>query len=244
MKKLFIFLCTILTGCVIVLIYAHAVYSPPPVDKELSMTPKMPSKKFKGYFDRTSSKNTANLTYISESNIFSPNRAMDTATTGKKTASKHKSSFELTAVCHIASIKGAVITTASSRHSRSIPSKFYRINDPIGETGYKLIDVSPETGLAVISNGRSKEELKLDRNDSGSQKRRQEQIKQRDSIVRNTTKSITKTPPKKTAPKTILPPGKTTKKTAKEIADIRKKILERIAKERKKRDKKKKKKKK
>ena len=224
-----------------VLVYAHAVYAPPPVDKELSMTPKLPSKKFKGYFDRTASKTTGNLTYISESNIFSPSRAADTASAGTKPSSKYKSSFELTAVCHIASIKGAVITTASSRHSRSLPSKFYRINDPIGETGYKLIDVSPETGVAVISNGRSKEELKLDRNDSGSQRRRKEQIKERDSITRNTTQKIVKHPPPKTAPKKILPTqGKPKKKTAKEIEEIRKKILERIAKERKKRKHKKK----
>ncbi len=245
MKKLFIFLNIMLSACVVWLIYTHISHTPRPPDKELELTPETPGAVKIGIFDKENASMPGDLSYIYENNIFLPNRG-NIDVNGKaysSTGSKpYTGSFELTGICKIGETEGAVITSSGSRKTTALKSKFYRVNEQIGETNYKLIEVSPEKGTAVVSNGMSREILELDRNDSGSLKRRKTEAKNQELAAKKTALDFNRMkpkPPKPAVKKPIIPKtisASKKKKTAGEIAALRKKILERMAQDKKKRN--------
>ena len=231
MKKLFIFLNIMLSLCVVLLIYTHISYESTPPDKELELTPQGPNKKQTGIFDLAADPMPGDLSEIYENNIFLVNRGRKEVVPPSSQPKPYKGSFELTGLFKIGDIEGAIINSAGSRKSKGIKSKFYRIKEKIGDTGYTLDSISPKDETAVISNGRSKAVLKLDKNDNGSLKRRQAEVSKQKSIEKSlsistgtSSKPVAK--PVKPAPKKTTPVHR--KKTPAEIAAIRKKILERM----------------
>ena len=216
--------------CVAWLIYTHVSYQSIPPDKELDLTPQGPNLKQIGIFDQATIAMPGDLAEIYENNIFLPNRGQVEKAPPVNKPKPYKGAFELTGLFKIAKVQGAVINSAGSRGSKALKSKFYRIGEKIGETGYTLEEISAKESTAIISNGRSREVLKLDKNDSGSLKRRQSEVAKQESIKRqlnlSTPRNVTPKPIKssaKPAPKPVH-----TRKTAADIAAIRKKILERM----------------
>ena len=220
-----------LSLCVVLLIYTHISYESAPPDKELELTPQGPNKQQVGIFDLAADPMPGDLSEIYENNIFLVNRGRKEVIPASSQPTHYKGAFELTGILQIDDIEGAIINSAGSRHSKGAKSKFYRIQEKIGDTGYVLDSISPKDETAVISNGHSKAVLKLDKNDRGSMKRRQVEIKKQESIARlisnsNLTKSKTAANNRKSAVRRKKPAPR--RKTPAEIAAIRKKILERM----------------
>ena len=168
MKKLFIFLNIILIFAVTGLIYLHASYESPAVDKELKIILKPKHNTVQKPFYTQKPLMQYNTELLESNNIFSSLRTENNDTGIKKEILK-SGAFELTGLCRMGKIKGAVISTTLSGKSLS---KFYRVNDKIVGTAYRLTKVSPDTGTVVVSNGAKTRKLRLDRNDSGSIRRR------------------------------------------------------------------------
>ncbi len=216
------------------LIYTHVYYAPPPPDKELEMTPQGPSQQQTGIFDQGAIAMPGELSYIYENNIFLSSRGkVEDAEVAKTTP--YKGSFELTGLFKIGDVSGAIINSAASRRKKSLPSKFYRVNESIGTTGYKLATISSKNATATLNNGRDTILLTLDKNDKGSLRRRQNAVKTQAAIARK--QGLSMTPPKATPPpkKTSTKKKPTTRKSTSkrssvEISEMRKKILERIQK--------------
>jgi hypothetical protein len=230
MKKLFIFLNIMLSFCVAWRIYTPVSYQPAPPDEELDLTPQGASIKQVGVFDQATIAMPGDLSVVYEDNIFLADRGQEEKVLPGNQPKPYKGAFELTGLFKIANIQGAVINSAGSRRSKALKSKFYRIGEKIGETGYTLEEISAKDSTAVISNGRSREVLKLDKNDSGSLKRRQSEVAKQESIKRQ----LNLSKPRRVTPKPIkssvkpAPKSAPAKKTAADIAAIRKKILERM----------------
>jgi hypothetical protein len=226
MKKLFIFLNIMLSFWVVVLIYVHIAYQTAPPDKELDMTPKRADIAHVGVFDRATIAMPGDLSQIYDNNIFLVNRGQEEKVPASKQPKPYKGIFELTGLFKIANVQGAIINISGSRKSKASGSKFYRVKDKIAETGYVLEKISPKESTAIISNGRSREVLKLDKNDSGSLKRRQSEVAQQKSRKKQLQISASSPPP---------PPSRTKVKKPSlrrgsfgNSAEIRKKILERL----------------
>ena len=222
-----------LSFCVALLIYMHIVYESPPPDKELAQTPSGPNRQQKGIFDIAVTAPPRYLSDIYENNIFLVNRGHEEKTAETVTARPYKGVFELTGLCKIGNIEGAVLTSSATRGTKAIKSKFFRINDAIGNSGFKLVSVTMKENTAVISNGRIREVLKLDQNDTGSLKRRQTAVKKQQAVKKLsiTTPAVKRgptLPPKKPAAK---PPAKSRRPmTEQEKMALRKKIIEKIKK--------------
>ena len=220
-----------LSFCVALLIYTHISYESTPPDKELELTPQGPNKKQTGIFDLAADPMPGDLSEIYENNIFLVNRGRKEVVPTSSQPTPYKGAFELTGLFKIDNIEGAIINSAGSRNSKGVKSKFYRIQEKIGETGYVLESISPKDETAVISNGRSRAVLKLDKNDSGSLKRRQAEVNKQKSIEKSLSISTaTKSKPilQKRRPSVSNKKPHPRKKTPAEIAAIRKKILERM----------------
>lgn len=250
MKKLFIFLNILLGACVCWLAYTHVSYKPAPTDKILNMTPDGANIKKTGIFDRENITPPAELSYIYENNVFVPNRGVVESENGDEgegggpsiIAKKiYRGNFELTGICRMPNTQGAVITATGSRRSKALRAKFYRVNEEIGDTGYKLIEISPGTGSVVLDNGSNQTVIELDRNDRGSSKRRDTEVKRQELVAKQAEINLRKNIGPGVSPnskvqgpgvgsKPVVGPTPATNKkpTAKEIAEIRKKILERM----------------
>ena len=218
--------------CVAWLIYTHVVYAPAPPDKELEMTPQGPSQQHTGIFDKAVIEMPGDLSYIYDNNIFLTNRGQVEKVEGKPQPVPYKGAFELTGLFKIEDVKGAIINSKGSRGGKAVASKFYRVDESIGDSGFTLEAISSKEATATLSNGRSKIILKLDKDDSGSLRRREDAVKQQEAVEQKLQLS-TKTSPviKKETKKTPLKPvvqSASKTKSAKEIAEIRRKILERM----------------
>ena len=230
MKKLFIFLNIMLSFCVAWLIYTHVVYTPLPPDKELEMTPQGPSKQQTGIFDQGIIAMPGELSSIYENNIFLTTRGRVEKVDAKKVA-PYKGVFELTGLFKISDVKGAIINSGGSRGRKALPSKFYRVNEPIGETGYTLEAISSKDATATLNNGRNKIILELDKDDKGSLRRRNDAVKTQKAIARRL--NLSNKPLKvikfsRTSTKKVVRKPTPKKKSAADVAAIRKKILERM----------------
>ena len=242
MKKFFIFLNIMLTSCVGLLIYTHVSHEPPLPDRELTMTPKTPDHEYVGIFDREVIPTSGDLSHIYENNIFLTNRGVvdKTSSEAGSVSKKYRGHFKVSGICKMADVEGAVISSSAMGKIPALKSRFFRVTEEIGETGYKLVEVSPTGGTAVVSNGATREVLTMEKNDSDSIKRRNDAVKEQQKAVQDARPNsilqhkIKTTNPPKPKPKPQVKKTSSTHKTQTpaEKAAIRKKILERMAKER------------
>ena len=242
MKKFFIFLNIMLTSCVGLLIYTHVSHEPPAPDRELTMTPDTPDHEYTGVFNREIIPSSGDLSHIYENNIFLTNRGIVNKKSSEagNVSKKYRGHFKVSGICKMADVQGAVISSSAMGKIPALKSRFFRVTEKIGETGYKLVEVSPAGGTVVVSNGTIREVLTMEKNDSDSIKRRNDAVKEQQkavqdarshSILQNKTKT-TNTP--KNIPRSQIKktPSSHKAQTPAEKAAIRKKILERMAKER------------
>lgn len=250
MKNLFIFLNIILFICVVFLFMLHFSHKSPPPEKILSQTPNKPDITVMPVFEsKNNSLTSSELDLIVDNDLFSPARGVDpaslqTATTSGKTM-KHNQ-LELTGICKMGDMKGAIIVNTRSRTaSASNKKQFYLVGERIADTPYTLKDINPEEETAIISMGTTQFALKMERDDTGSLMRRSKGEADSKALISSTKPTIVQKPVTKTAapplPKTfqktkpISPPkNNSNKKTPEQMKQIREAILKKMINRRKK----------
>lgn len=241
MKNLFIFLNIILFICVVFLFMLHFSHKSPPPEKVLNQTPSEPNIQVAPVFDnRNSSLNASELALIVDNDLFSPNRGVDPdsvkATAAGGRAMKHNQ-LELTGLCKMGDVKGAIIVNMGARPTGTTPKQFYLVGDTIEGTPYRLLDINPEEETAIISMGATQFSLKLERNDKGSNMRRSKGEAESKSLINATKPKIAPkpavkptSPTKKTTPKykPKSPRSNASQKTPEEMKKIRQDILKKM----------------
>ncbi|MCK5844922.1 MAG: hypothetical protein KAG97_09460, partial [Victivallales bacterium] len=172
MKKLFIVLNVFAILAVLALATAILAHTPPKPEKVLKNTPANPDVLVSDLFPPSPSPLSAsNLALIVDSDIFSPARVGGEGprTAAKSSAGIKTARFDLAGICVMGGLKGAFIITSSGKKGKK---QFYSIGSRIANTGYTLLEVSPEKESIVLGAGASRLTLTLDRDDSASKKRR------------------------------------------------------------------------
>lgn len=163
---------------------------PLPREKALSNTPKVADVEVDDLFHfRDPALSSSALAYIGDSKLFSPSR-MGTDKQSKVPARvAKKTEFELIGLLTLGDTLGAIILIPATRRGVNQGKKrLYRVGEPIGKTGYKLIEVRPKEEVAVVGTATSQVLLKLDRNDKGSLARRKSGQAEKRKIITITTK--------------------------------------------------------
>ena len=176
MKKMYIILNIILFILVTVFCVLHFLYQSHPPEQILSNTPVNENIHVKDIFKTKKHFLTeSQIAMISDNNLFLPTRGVDPASlktsSGKPGRVIRRSQFELSGICKMGELKGAIIINKSSRSSGN-KKHFYMVGDKIDNTPYRLQDINPQEESVTINMGNSRFELKLERNDPGSLNRR------------------------------------------------------------------------
>jgi len=123
-----------------------------------------------GLFDRNRPLGPVPVAVISDNNLFDPKRGVEEVKAAPARAFQKKN-FELTGICTMGSISGAVILDTSKRSKRA---KFVKVGKEIGESKYKLIAIDPQEETVTVGVGNTQFTLKLERSDKGSIARRKQ----------------------------------------------------------------------
>jgi hypothetical protein len=176
LKNLFIFLNIILFFCVAALFTVLFSYKAQPPEKVLQQTPTEANIAVKDIFKQQQKPATSSvLALIADNDLFSPSRGVVAApkkAAAKAAAMPKRSQLELIGIWTMGSLKGAIIISPLSRKQANKKKKSYVIGEKIGTTAYQLIDINPEKKSAIVGIGNSQFEIKLERNDKGSLRRR------------------------------------------------------------------------
>jgi len=192
----------------------HFSHKSPAPEKILNKTPKEPTLAVQQVFEtKSNSLTTSELAMIIDNDLFTPSRGVDPASLQTATAKGGKTLkhnlLELTGLCKMGDMKGAIIINTSSRNSSGSGIKqFYMVGEKIANSPYTLKDINPEEETAIISMGATQFVLQLDRGDRGSMMRRNKGEADSKALISSTqpkivTKPITKPviAPPKTPPK-------------------------------------------
>lgn len=205
MKNLFIFLNIILFICVVALLVVVFSHKAPPREKVLDQTAIKPNNIVPDIFVQPKKLITSSaLAIIADNDVFSPSRGI--SDDPKKTAAEmpKKTQFELTGLCSMGPMKGAIIVNTASRQNEN-KKQFYAVGEQISDTAYKLMDINPEEETAVIGVGSSQFMIKLERDDQGSMRRRDKGESESKAMI-----SLSKPP--EPPPKPETPPTTATEK--------------------------------
>lgn len=172
MKNLFIFLNILLFLCVLTLFMVFFSHKTPPPEKVLQQTPKKENIVVEDIFAGKKEPITASaLALITDNDLFSPSRGVTEDTQKNAAALPKKTQFELTGICSMGTMKGAIIVNTASRNQIN-KKQYYAIGEQIADTAYRLIDINNEDESAIIGVGNSQFIIKLERDDQGSLVRR------------------------------------------------------------------------
>lgn len=238
MKKIYIFLNIILFLAVVMLFAFHFSYKAPPSEKVLKQSPAKENIKVAAIFKRNKNSLTPSaLAFIADNDFFAPSRGADPASLQKssKNRKSRRNQLELTGIFKMGSMKGAIIVNKASGISAN-KKQFYRIGETITNTSYSLLNISPEQESVTVGTGSSQFELKLERDDQGSLRRRDKGEAASKALVSLSKPKIApkpKTSKPKTQPKKMTPvkPKKIknkNRKTSEELKKLRQDILKKM----------------
>ena len=195
MKKVYILMDIVLLATCVFLMVRFFKREPLRPEKVLNNTPIEADVEVDDLFQlRNTGLSASTLAFIGDSKLFSPSRMG----TGKKkklpVRVAQKTNFELIGLMTLGDTLGAIILTPATRGVKVVKKRLYRIGEPIGKTGYKLIAVRPKEEVAVVGTSTSQLLLKLERNDKGSLARRKRGEAEKRKVISITTKKTSRTP--------------------------------------------------
>ena len=167
---------------------------PAPPEKVLRNTPREPDVEVSELFNfQYSGLSSSALAFIGDSNLFSPSRmSVDKKTTNLRQVSRNVK-FELIGLMTLGDTLGAIILIPATRGVKQGKKSLYRVGEPIGKTGYQLLEVRPKEEVAVVGTATSQVSLKLERNDKGSLARRKKGEAEKRKVISITTKKVSNT---------------------------------------------------
>jgi len=214
-------------------------YKTPPVEKVLLQTPDKENITVEDLFKQQAKPTAPSvLALISDNDLFSPSRGVIDAPPKKTAAAMPKrSQLELIGIWTMGLLKGAIIVSPISRTKTNKKKQSYIIGETIGTTAYKLVGINPDTKSAIVGIGNSEFEIKLERNDKGSLRRRNKGAADSKAMISISGPPKPPTPIVKRRPTKRIPVRASTKgrKTHAELKKIRQNILKKIMLQRKKR---------
>ena len=169
---------------------------PMPKEKALSNTPKAADTEVDELFRfRAPGLSTSALAFIGDSKLFSPSRLGSDKKKKAPPRVAKKTEFELIGLLTLGDTLGAIIIIPATRGAKQGKKRLYRIGEPVGKTGYKLLEIRPKKESAVLGAATSQVLLKLERNDKGSLARRKSGQSEKRKVISITANTTKKKPP-------------------------------------------------